>query len=106
MMDAVSWITLRADQEVPIVGCSTVTIDWTGEEFRINIDGVDEDFELSVTSALETLYQHLHRRVIAALPDHIRIAAVTGIHSGTSFLLVGPERAGKTTLALSLMFED
>ena len=105
IMDRLSWITPRAQQDVPVVEHCTVTVYWTGDEFRIDIDGVNEDFELSVTSAVETLYQGLHRRAVAALPDHIRITAATGMHAGSAFLLVGPERAGKTTLALSLMLE-
>src|SRR5580704_6684584 len=62
MMDRLSLIMPRAEQDVPVVERCTVTVDWTGDEFRIDIDGVDEDFELSVRSALETLYQHLQRR--------------------------------------------
>jgi hypothetical protein len=104
-MDGLSLVTQRAEQDVPAVEHRTVTVDWTGDEFHIDIDGVDNDFELSVTSTLETLYQRLHGRAIAALPDHIRINAVSGVHAGSAFLLVGPERAGKTTLALSLMLE-
>jgi hypothetical protein len=105
IIDRLSWITPRAEQHVPVVEHCTVTVDWTGDEFRIDIDGVNEDFELSVTSALETLYQGLHRRAVAALPDHIRITAAIGMHAGSALLLIGPGRAGKTTLALSLMLE-
>ena len=105
IVDRLSLITQRAEQDVPIVERCAATIDWTGEEFTINIGGVDEDFEMSATSALETLYQHLHNRAIAALPDHIRIKAASGIHAGSAFLIIGPERSGKTTLALSLMLE-
>ena len=105
LIDRLSMITQRAEQDVPVVERCTATIYWTGEEFSINIGGVDEDFELSVTSALETLYQHLYSRAIAALPDHIRIKAASGIHAGGSFLIIGPERGGKTTLALGLMLE-
>jgi hypothetical protein len=105
IMDRVSLIMPRAEQDLPVVERYTMAVDWTGDEFRIDIDGVNEDFELSVTSALETLYQVLHRRAIAALPDYIRITAAIGMHEESAFLLVGPERAGKTTLALSLMLE-
>ena len=105
IMERLLLITPRAEQHVPVVEHCRVTVDWTGGEFHIDIDGVNEDFELSVTSALETLYQALHRRAIAALPDHIRITAAIGMHAGSAFLLVGPERAGKTTLALSLILE-
>jgi hypothetical protein len=103
--DALSLIIPRAEQHVPIVDHCKATVVWTGDEFRIDIGGADQDFELSLTSALETLYRHLADRAIAALPDHIRIPAVIGVHAGSGFLLLGPERAGKTTLALSLMLE-
>jgi hypothetical protein len=105
LIDLFSSVTQRADQNVPVVERYTVTVDWTGDEFRIDIGGVEDDFELSVTSAVETLYHCLHSRAIAALPDHIRIYAATGMHTGSAFLIIGPERAGKTTLALSLMLE-
>jgi hypothetical protein len=105
LADWLSHLTQRAEQDVPLVQRCTVTITWTGEEFRISGDGMEDDFELSVTSALETLYQRLHGRAIAALPDHIRINATSGMHAGGSFLIIGPEGAGKTTLALSLMLQ-
>jgi hypothetical protein len=102
-IDRLSYITQRAEQDVPVTHRSTVTIAWTGDEFRISGGGMDDDFELGATSALETLYQRLHRRAIAALPDHIRMQAASGMHAGRSFLMVGPKRAGNTTLALRLM---
>ncbi|MBV8118806.1 MAG: hypothetical protein JO081_02570 [Alphaproteobacteria bacterium] len=106
LMDLLCLVTPRAEQDVPVVTRCTATVDWTGEEFRIDIDGVEDDFELSVTSAVETLCQRLANRAIATLPDHIRVNAATGIHAGSAFLLIGPERSGKTTLALSLMLEN
>jgi hypothetical protein len=62
-------ITQRAEQDVPVAHRSTVTIIWSGDEFRLSGSGID-DFELSATSALEALYQRLHHRAIAAMPDH------------------------------------
>jgi hypothetical protein len=105
LVDRLSYITQRAEQDVPVVQRGTVTVTWTGDEFRISGEGMEDDFELSVLNTLETLYQRLHGRAIAALPDHIRINAATGMHAGRSFLIVGPARAGKTTLALSLMLQ-
>lgn len=105
LADRLSFITQRAEQDVPVRERGTATVDWTGDEFCIQINGVGYDFEWSVTSALETLSQRMHGRAIAALPDHIRINAATGMHAGSAFLIIGPERSGKTTLALSLMFE-
>jgi hypothetical protein len=97
-----SYITQRAEQDVPVVQHRTMTVTWTADEFQLSGDGID-DFELSATSAVETLYQHLHHGAIAAMPDHIRMRAATGMHAAQSFLIVGPPRAGKTTLALRLM---
>jgi len=105
LINRLSYITQRAEQDVPVVQRGTVTITWTGAEFRIYGDGVEDDFELSALSTLETLYQRLHGRALAALPDHIRIRAASGMHAGRSFLIIGPARAGTTTLALSLMLE-
>ena len=105
LMDLFSSVTQRAEQNVPVLERCAATVDWTGDEFRIDIGGVADDFELSVTSALVTLYHRLHSRAIAALPDHIRIYAASGIHAGSAFLIIGPEGAGKTTLAVALMLE-
>jgi hypothetical protein len=105
LADRLSYFTQRAEQDVPVVQRRMVTITWTGDEFRISGDDMQEDFELSVMSALETLYQRLHHHAIAAMPDHIRMRAVIGMYGGRSFLIIGPERAGKTTLALGLMLE-
>jgi hypothetical protein len=105
VIDRLSYLTQRAEQDVPIVDRCTVIVTWTGEEFHISGDGIEDDFELSITSGLQTLYQRLNGRAIAALPDHIRINAASGISAGGSFLIMGPQHAGKTTLALSLMLE-
>jgi hypothetical protein len=96
-------VTQRAEQEVPVAQRGVVTVTWTGEEFRVRGDGIEDDFEFTATLAVETLYQRLHGRAIAALPDHIRINAASGMHAGGSFLIAGPPRAGKTTLAIGLM---
>jgi hypothetical protein len=103
--DAVSRLTQRARQDVPVVEHSVVTVAWTGDEFRICGGNIEDDFELSLTAAVETLFRHLHSRVVAMLGDHIRVSAASGIHAGRSFLIIGPPRAGKTTLAVSLMLE-
>ncbi len=109
VINRLSCITQCAEQDVPVTHrCAvtiTWTITWTGDEFRISGDGVKDDFEFTATSAIETLYKRLRGRAVTALPDHIRINAASGTHAGGSFLIMGPEGAGKTTLALSLMLE-
>lgn len=102
LITRLSGFTPHAEQDMPVVQRRTVIITWTGDEFQISSDGID-DFELSQTGALETLFQHLHRSAIAAMPDYIRLQAVTGNRAERSFLIAGPQRAGKSTLALRLM---
>jgi hypothetical protein len=103
--DAVSRLTQHARQDVPVVERNVMTVTWTGDEFHIGGADLEDDFELSSTAAVETLFQHLHSRAFAMLPHHIRISAASGVHAGGSFLITGPPRAGKTTLAVSLMLE-
>ena len=82
LITRLSGFTPHAEQDMPVVQRRTVIITWTGDEFQISSDGID-DFELSQTGALETLFQHLHRSAIAAMPDYIRLQAVCTI-GGTS----------------------
>ncbi len=109
VINRLCYITQRAEQDVPVAHQCTViitrSITWTGDEFRISGDGIEDEFEFTATSAVETLYKRLNGCAIAALPDYIRINAASGMHAGGSFLILGPERAGTTTLALSLMLE-
>jgi hypothetical protein len=98
-------LTQRADQDMPIAERGAVTVTWTGDEFRFEGDDIEADFELSLTSAVDALYHHMCGRAIAALPDHIRIGAACGAQEGLSFLIAGPQGAGKTVLALYLLLD-
>jgi hypothetical protein len=105
LADRLSLITQHAEQDLPVVQHSTLTLTWTGEEFFIRGDGIEDDFELSVNSTLEAVYNRLHYTAVEAMPDYIRIGAATGSNRGHAFLIIGPARAGKTTLALALMLD-
>jgi hypothetical protein len=105
LADRLSSITQHSEQDLPVVQHSTLTLTWTGEEFCIRGDGIEDDFELSVNSTLEAVYNRLHDTAVAAMPDYIRIGAATGSNRGHAFLIIGPARAGKTTLALALMLD-
>lgn len=95
----------RADQSaLPIARHIGITVAENGTEFRISVDGGAPRIETSLTEALEALFSHMHQSALAALPDHIRIHAASGRHDGRAFFIVGPKRAGKTTLALRLLF--
>ncbi len=102
LIKRLSALSLRAEQDLPIVQRCTVTITWIDDEFRIRGDGFD-DFELSVTGTLETLLQGMQRRALVPLADHIALRAVTGQHQERSFLIVGSRNSGKSTLALRLL---
>ena len=82
-----------------------MTVTWTGDEFRFEGDGIEADIELSLPNVVDALYRRLHGRAVAALPDHIRIAAACGTQRGCSFLIAGPPGAGKTVLALHLLLD-
>lgn len=82
-----------------------IAVMWDGEEYRISGGGYDDEFELSLPVAFNTLFARLHDRAIAAMPDHIRIHAASGLAPGGMFLLVGEKFAGKTTLATHLLLE-
>ncbi len=105
VMALLSFVTQRAEQAVPVVERGTVTVTWTGDEFRFEGDGFAADFELSSTSVVDALYHYMHGRAVAALPDHIRIGAACGTRWGRSFLIAGPPSAGKTVLALHLLLD-
>jgi hypothetical protein len=74
-----------------------------GDEVRLTVDGQDVDFELTALQAGENLLRRMHREALAALPDHVRLRAVIGRSGERSFLVAGPRRSGKTTLALGLL---
>jgi glycosyltransferase involved in cell wall biosynthesis len=109
VIDRLSDLAQRAEQNIAVAHRGTVTITWSitwlGDEFRISGDAPEDEFEFTPTRAAETLYKRLRGRVIGALPDHIRVNAASGMQGERSFLIMGPERAGKTTLALGLMLE-
>lgn len=74
-------------------------------EFRIDAAQDGEDFELTASYAAENLLRRMHREALAALPDPVRLRAAIARHAGRTFLIVGPQRSGKTTLALALLFD-
>lgn len=76
---------------------------WDGEEYRISGGGDEDEFELSLAVAYNTLFNRLHDRAMQPMADHIRIHAASGRCGDGLFLLVGEKHAGKTTLAMHLL---
>jgi hypothetical protein len=105
LFERLAYIVQRADQSaIAVTARSTIEVLSTGEGYRIR-DEEGEDVELSLVAAVEAIFQRLHRRALASVPDHIAIHAASLMHEGRLVLLTGPKRAGKTTLALRLLFE-
>jgi len=100
-----NYVAQRAEQDVPLEDRCTIEVMWTGEEYRIGDGSGEVDLELSAQIALQVLYERMHRRALSCLRDHIRIHAASGMTKRGVFLIVGPKRAGKTTLALRLLAE-
>lgn len=82
-----------------------IGVHWNGKEFRISGGAEDDQYEVSLAGAFETLFARLHDRAIANLPDHLRIHAASGVGADGLFLLVGNKHAGKSTLAIHLLLE-
>lgn len=100
-----AYVAQRAEQTFPLEERYVVDVMWTGEEYRISDASGEARLELSAKTTLEVLYERMHRHALGLLRDHIRIHAASGMTSQAIFLIVGPKRAGKTTLALRLIAE-
>jgi hypothetical protein len=103
LLDQVCGVAPHLQQEISISHCHTISIAWTGEEFRISNGNGGEDYEISSTIVIDQLFTRMHKLALANLPDHIRLRAVTGNHAGQAFLMVGQKCSGKTTLAVHLL---
>lgn len=106
--ELLDWIRLLAphpQHDVPIDHREIVSVTWTGEVYRIAGDSGAEEFELSLTSLVDTLLNRLNARAIAGFSDHIRVRAACGTYEGRSFLIAGPSRSGKTVLAVRLLLD-
>ena len=103
LLDRVCGLAPHLQQEFSISHCCTISITWTGEDFRVSNGDGSEDYEMSAPVVIDQLFKRMHRRALANLPDHIRLRAVTGNQSGQAFLMVGPKCSGKTTLAVRLL---
>jgi hypothetical protein len=104
-MARLGYVAQRAEQDFPLEERCTIDVMWTGEEYRISDASGEAELELSALIALEVLYERMHRRALGRLREHIRIHAASGVTPHGVFLIVGPKRAGKTTLALRLIAE-
>ena len=104
LYERLAYVVQRSDQNaLPVAERYGISVLQSGDAFEISGDDGSPTAERSLADALEALFVRLHRRALEMLPDHIRIHAASGLHDGRAFLIVGPKRAGKTTLALRLL---
>ena len=97
--------TQHADQDHVVTDHADFDVAREGENYILREDGAVTFAGRAVETALSALFERMHARAFAALPDDIRIHAASGIDRGRMFLLVGNPWSGKTTLALHLLLE-
>ena len=102
------WLDARlpdADQDFPISVRSRLTVREAGDEYEIRIDDGAPQRVAGLGDAGETVLAHLNRRALRALGGFTKVHAGCGRWHGRRFLVVGPRRAGKSTLMASLLCE-
>ena len=97
--------TQHADQDHVVTDHAGFDVAREGETYIVREDGAVTFAGRAVEMAFAALFERIHARAFAALPDDIRIHAASGVHQGRMFLLVGNPFSGKTTLALHLLLE-
>ena len=102
-MQRLRYIGHRARQDFPLAERHWAHLHVEGPHCTLSDDSGEPSAQESDDAILGTLYQRMHRTALAALPDHIRIHAASGMTEDGLFMLVGPKRAGKTTLILHLL---
>ncbi len=105
MLERLPYVVQEAEQDVPVVERCRIDVTWTGEEYRLSGGGQEDEYELSLAVAYETLFARLHDRAMANMPEHTRIHAASARGKGGLVLLVGDKLAGKSTLAAHLMLQ-
>ena len=103
--DRVSYIVQHADQAVPTTVAMRCTVTEGEGGFTAMADGAPLFTEPESGRLAERLFVAIHARVIAEMPDHVRIHAASLLHDDRMVLLVGDPHAGKSTLALRLMLD-
>ncbi|MBV8358233.1 MAG: hypothetical protein JO189_09905 [Deltaproteobacteria bacterium] len=99
------YVTQHADQDHVVTDHAAFDVAREGENYIVCEDGAVIFSGRAVEMALVELFERMHARAFAALPDDIRIHAASGMDQGRMFLLVGNPFSGKTTLSMHLLLE-
>ncbi len=99
------YLVQHAEQDHPVTDHAVFEVMHLDGSYVVREDGELVANDAKAETIFDTLFQNIHRRAFAALPDDIRIHAASGMHRGRMFLLVGTPFSGKTTLTLQMLFQ-
>jgi|SRR5579871_3641332 len=93
----------QARQDFALSRCDTLSVTWTGDEYRIEGGGAQPDFEFDPASTVDAVWRRVFLQAAGLLSDHLFIlGGICGVAEGKGFLVIGPPRSGRTTLAVAL----
>ena len=102
---ALDYIAPRAEQDVALRARVAYTVLRRGDGFAIERDGASCGVVAQRAAVLGELFERIHAATLEPFADAVRVHAASGSCEGRAFLAVGPKGAGKTTLALRLLFD-
>lgn len=105
LIERLSYLTQRAEQEVALEAECAITVMWNADQYRISGGHGEDACATSLEMTFEALFARLHDTALRAYSDHIRIHAASGFGPDGMVLLVGQKWAGKTTTAMHLLLE-
>ena len=105
VFDSFRYIVQESEQDFSVSQCYLYTLTHDEGRYLLAEDGHRLDQELSRSISLESLSRRMHQRAFEALPKHSRIHAASGFAGERFFVICGEKYAGKSTLALRLLYE-
>jgi hypothetical protein len=94
-----------ADQDHPVSRRHRIEVRREAGGYRVREDGEDREFQPSPEAAGAIVERRIHELAFAALADYTKVHAGCATWGGRRLLVVGPGRAGKSTLMARLLYE-
>ena len=102
---ALDYIVPGAEQDVPLRTRVEYAVRRRRDGFAIERDGACCAVVGQRQAVLGELFERIHAATLEPFADAVRVHAASGSCGGRAFLAVGPKGAGKTSLALRLLFD-
>lgn len=99
---ALAYLTVDAQQDVTPHAHALYRVAERAGVFDVFENGIPCGSGLDPQGVLHTLYTLVHEQAYRAHPPHLRIHAGLAAIAGQRIMIVGPKRAGKTSLTLRL----